>query len=264
MKNNYRGLIYASILGCILVLLATPVFAQFIPNPCTWNNNQGCGVLKLCKVAGYGIHPNPYFGFTFSATPNYYIAPVMISASPAPDVNCKISQPIPMNTVVKITEMNLAPLAAAVSNINVTQATDIVVMPNLPAGTVSVKIENNKVTEVTYRDHTDQGGYLEICKQAAPGPPLTGSFTYTITGVLTPVTVQAGYCSPPLEVPAGTLLITEIGRSGITMQACTVFPNLNSVSGSCHPGPVSTGGSVKVNVVAGPMSTQTVVIFTNL
>jgi hypothetical protein len=260
MKNNYRGFICAGILGCILVLLTTPLLAQkpvnknttsttstpTVTDPC---DGRVCGMLKVCKVAGYGIPPGTVFQFTDSST-----GPSLpIIAGPAPG-NCRAVL-LPQGTVT-ITETNFSSLGDAVSNIDVVPAANIAALPNLSAGTVSVKILNNEVTEVTYTDHSQKaGGYLEICKKVENNTvPLPGGYTFTVPRVSGPVTVtvKAGYCSPPLEVPVGTWTITETAVPGTQLVSCSVFP-----SGTC--GHVTGTWTVTVTVPPSVLSQQTVV-----
>jgi len=253
-----RGFIYASILGCILMLLTTPLFAQVAPstNPCKEGDNQRCGILKGCKVAGFGVPVGTPFTFAYSSTPPYVSGTVTIPAGPAPGGYCKISQNLPIGTTVVIKETPI-PGGIAVSNIDVTPASQIVVPPNLTAGTVTIKIGPG-VTEVTYTDHSLKGGYLEICKLGlAAAAPMTGNFAFTIPGVPGTIIVPVGACSPPIEVPAGPVTITETPVPGIQLASCTAFPASN---GPCQ---VTGPWTVKVNVVVGPISSQTIATITN-
>jgi hypothetical protein len=262
MKDNYRGFLCAGILGCVLVLLTTPLLAQKAANnnnPCnSVTHYQECGILKGCKVAGPGVAVGTPFTFTHSSS--YGSGTATLPAGPAPGGNCKIGDPLPTNTPVTIQE-NI-PGGVYVSNIAVQPASQLVSM-NLSTGTVIVKIGNNNVTEVTYTNQSLKSptGYLEICKQSVAGAaPLTGNFTFTIpSGIPASVSVEAGYCSPPIEVPTatGTVTITETSVSGIQLVSCSVYP---STYGPCTLLPP---WSVKVPVHTGPISTQTVVTITN-
>jgi hypothetical protein len=279
MKNNYRGLIYASILGCILVLLTTPLLAQGTAgnnNPCnSVTHYVECGIIKGCKVAGPGIAVGTPFTFTHSDP--YSSGTATIPAGPAPGGYCQHSDPLPVGTIMAIKE-NI-PAGDAVSNIVVTPATQIAVPPNLSAGTVSVKVGPG-VTEVTYinkslkannkvtnemtnnvqiiKPHT---GYLEICKKAeatVAAPPVTGNFTFTVSpGNIGPITVPVGYCSPPIEMTAGTVTIKETPRSGAHMVSCSAYPS--SRQGSCNP----KAWTSTVTVPAGGLATQTIATITN-
>jgi hypothetical protein len=256
---SHRGFARAGILGAILVLLTTSMLAQGSGaannNPCKEGDNQRCGILKGCKVAGFGVPVGTPFTFTYVSTPPYISGTTTIPAGPAPGGYCKRGDSLPIGTIVAIKETPI-PGGLAVSNITVTPASQIAILPNLAAGTVSIKIGPG-VTEVTYTDHSLKGGYLEICKQTIAGPaPLVGNFTFTVPGVSGPIVVPAGACSPPLEVPAGSVTITETTTPGTQLVSCSVFP-----AGSC----VHAAGTwtATVNVAAGGLSTQTVVTITN-
>jgi hypothetical protein len=262
MKDKYRGFIGASILGCILVLLTTPLLAQKAANnnnPCnSVTHYVKCGIIKGCKVAGPGIAVDtPY---TFTHSDSYSSGTATIPAGPAPGGYCQHSDPLPVGTIMAIKE-NI-PAGDAVSNIVVTPATQIAVPPNLSAGTVSVKVGPG-VTEVTYINKSlkENIGYLEICKKAddvAGAPPLTGDFTFTISPVsVGPIIVPVGNCSPPIEVPAGTVTIKETPRAGAHMVSCSAYPASRQVA--CNP----TAWTSTVTVPSGGLATQTIATITD-
>ncbi|MGA3162014.1 MAG: hypothetical protein ABSC77_12430 [Terracidiphilus sp.] len=252
MKGNYRGFICAGILGCILVLLATPVFAQN-NNPCKEANDQKCGIIKGCKVAGLGVAVGTPFAFTH--TDPYGTGTATIPAGPAPGGYCKHGDPLPIGTNMVIQETPI-PAGLSVSDIIVTPASQLVSI-NLITGTVTVKIGPG-VTEVTYTDHSLKGGYLEICKQGIAGAaPMTGDFTFTVPGVPGPITVPVGYCSPPIEVPAGTLTIKETPKPGTHMVSCSAYPT--GRQGPCNP----AAWTSTVTVPSGVLSTQTIATITD-
>ena len=253
----YRHFIRAGILSCLLVLFATPMFAQMAAagNPCKDTNaDQRCGVLKGCKVAGSGVKVGT--PFTFNFTDPYGSGTPTILAGPAPGGYCKVSGSLPIGTNVTINETPIPP-GIAVSDITVTPASQLVSV-NVSAGTVTVKIGPG-VTEVTYTDHSAKSGYLEICKQGVPAPaPLTGNFTFTVNpGSIGPIVVPAGYCSPPVEVPSGAVTITETPVVGHTLTACTAFPV------SAGPCTITGPWTVKVNVAPGGLSSQTIATITD-
>ena len=249
---SHGGFICAGILSCILVLLTIPVFAQN-NNPCKEANDQKCGIIKGCKVAGFGVPVGTPFTFTHSDP--YSSGTETLLAGPAPGGYCKHGDPLPIGTTMVIKETPI-PAGLSVSNITVTPASQLVSM-NLSAGTVTVKVGPG-VTEVTYVDHSLKGGYLEICKKGlAAAAPMTGNFAFTIQGVMGTVVVPVGYCSPPIEVPAGPVTITETTMPGIQLASCTSFP---ASSGPCQ---VTGPWTVKVNVAPGGISTQTIVTITN-
>jgi hypothetical protein len=274
-----RFIAYASILGCTLVLLTTPLLAQKAANnnnPCnSVTHYVECGIIKGCKVAGPGIAVGTPFTFTHSTPISSGTA--TIPAGPTPGGYCEHSDPLPVGTIMAIKE-NI-PAGDAVSSIVVTPASQVAVPPNLSVGTVSVKVGPG-VTEVIYHNKSLKAtnkmtnevtndvqiikprfGYLEICKQAddVPGaPPLTGDFTFTVTpGGIGPITVPVGYCSQPIEMPAGTVTIKETPRSGAHMVSCSAYPA--GRQGACNP----TAWTSTVTVPSGGLSTQTIATITD-
>jgi hypothetical protein len=96
-------------------------------------------------------------------------------------------------------------------------------------------------------------GTLEICKSSANG--VTGSFVFNVSGVS--VTVPAGACSAPFQVPAGTRTVHENARTGYGLVSASTNPSDRLVS-------VNTSTrDVVVTVVPGDISTQTIVTFVN-
>lgn len=98
-------------------------------------------------------------------------------------------------------------------------------------------------------------GYVEICKEAS-GPNVGGVFRFTVGGITTDVPV--GACSPAVEVPAGTVTVTEAERPGISVSGIRTLPDSRLVSADL------ANRLARIRVVAGDVSTQTAVTFTNL
>ncbi|HEX2041066.1 MAG TPA: hypothetical protein VHF24_00385 [Acidimicrobiales bacterium] len=97
-------------------------------------------------------------------------------------------------------------------------------------------------------------GFVEVCKNAA-GPGVGGSFTFDVGGHT--VTVPVGACAHPVEVPAGTITITEHAQPGMVVTDISTFPGGRMISRDLG------ARSVTVAVAAGDVSTQTVVTFAN-
>jgi hypothetical protein len=72
----------------------------------------------------------------------------------------------------------------------------------------------------------DNDGYVEVCKQSNPAFPVTGTFDFTITapqyssGVLS---VPVGECSGPIQVPSGTVTISETPTAGDTLSDVSAY-----------------------------------------
>jgi hypothetical protein len=143
--------------------------------------------------------------------------------------------------------------------------------PNLTAGSVPVNVPAATTTAgavtVNYTDAFDPGS-IEICKSAATGSGLTGTYGFTVTGAdgfttTSSVTISAAIptsCSMPIVVPAGQVTVQE-GPQPVFVSALTATGPGNTnelLSGSS----MATGTAV-VGVNPGDSSQQTVVNFTD-
>ena len=102
-----------------------------------------------------------------------------------------------------------------------------------------------------------QAGTIEICKDDSPVGSLGGLSTFTIAGQPGTVAVLVGACSPAIQLPNGFATITELAQAGTILLGVSTFPADRLISFDA-----STLSAV-VLVVAGDISTQTVVTFTN-
>jgi len=102
-------------------------------------------------------------------------------------------------------------------------------------------------------------GSIEICKNLTPGDPIPAGtiFTFTVSGVATPIQVQAGSCSNAFDVAAGNVTITETARSNTAVVGITTNPANRRVSFSLAQ------RQVVVAVPEGDITDETVVTFTN-
>ena len=134
---------------------------------------------------------------------------------------------------------------------------------DLASGTAYVDVPESTdfsgTATVTYTNKLDPG-VLEICKAAATGSGLTGSYSFTITGndgFSATATAQVGSCSPAITVPAGNVTVQEappvyISDIEATSQGVNMYQGGNLYAGTAI---------VKVN--AGDVSNQTSVTFTD-
>jgi hypothetical protein len=103
-------------------------------------------------------------------------------------------------------------------------------------------------------------GTIEICKALTPGDPIPAGtiFTFTVSGVATPVQVPAGACSSPFDIAAGgNVTITENVRANTAVVGITANPANRLVSTNLGL------RQAVVNVPEGNVEDQTVVTFTN-
>jgi hypothetical protein len=120
------------------------------------------------------------------------------------------------------------------------------------AGTVSTE------TIVVFTNFRIPTGILEVCKDAAPGTAVTGSFSFNVSGAMrNPYVVPVGACSGPILVQAGSVTITEVARAGFELVDVSTIP-LNSLVSTNLP-----GGSAVVTVAPGDVTTETVATFIN-
>ncbi|MGA3372121.1 MAG: hypothetical protein ABSC48_10220 [Terracidiphilus sp.] len=218
--------------------------------------NAQCGNVKLCKVAGPGVAASTPFTFNYSSIHGSGTA--SIPAGPAPGGYCKLSGSAPIGTVVHLAEV--LPAGDIVSSITAAPPSSLGAT-NLSAGTATVTVGTG-VTEVTYTDENqkEETGYLEICKEykgnSTTAPPPFATFNIT-PGSSGPVVVPAGACSPAIEVPAGTVTITEVPIVGYAMNTCATIPAADQIS--CVPATWTD----TVTVAPGNIPNQTVAIITN-
>jgi hypothetical protein len=201
------------------------------------------GLIKVCKVAGPGIAIGTPFNFTVGSSP------LTVPAGPAPGGTCMIGPTLPVGSVVTVDEA--VPTGYTVSSIDVLPPKQLAGPPNLAAGSVNVTVGAG-VTVVTFTDKLT--GFLEVCKRG----DVTGNFTFTVSpGGLGPFVVPAGACTPPIEVIAGSVIVTEQPSAGNVMIGCTTFPA--GQQGACD---VNAQTST-VTVAAGNVSTETIAFITN-
>ncbi len=206
------------------------------------------GFVKLCKAAsGSGVTRG--FQFKIQGVTN----PVTVAVN-----GC--SQPIKVAagqiTVTEVEQVDFDVVTIA------TNPVGRLVSKNLAARTAKVKVPAGSVqsqTVVTFTNKLVPKGFVQVCKKAATGDPLTGSFTFSITasGTKTSVPVAVGACSASIRVPAGQATVTEAARTGAALAAIDVAPADRAVSSSV------ADRTATVKVVAGAATTQTVVTFTN-
>ena len=102
-----------------------------------------------------------------------------------------------------------------------------------------------------------QAGLIEICKDASLAGSLSGLSTFTIAGQPGTVAVLVGACSPAIQLPNGFATITELPQADMTLIGVSTFPGDRLISFD------ATTQSAVVLIVAGDISTQTVITFTN-
>jgi hypothetical protein len=167
------------------------------------------GLVKICKRAGEGVEPGTTFTFTLATRET---RSVDVKAE-----SCSAPQEVPAGNLT-VTEKATAGLQ--VSKIVVEPGAALVGSPDLTAGTVTVKVTADEVTEVEFTNRTAPPGTVKVCKVAGHGVVPRTPFNFTAG--TTPVTVLAGSCSLPMTMPAGNLTITEAATTGLQVTDITV------------------------------------------
>lgn len=113
----------------------------------------------------------------------------------------------------------------------------------------------------------DNNGYIEVCKQSNPSHPVTGIFDFMVKAPLFSsgtVEVPVGECSGSIQVPSGTVTITETPVIGVAVSNVTAtsynqdgFP-VNELISWTAPDLNAT-----VTVVPGDVALETLATFTN-
>ena len=243
-----RVLLGVAVAVAMIAVSASPALAS----------DPGTGYLEICKYST-GLSGTPSFTFDVSGYGpvtvgnNSCTTPFAVSAG---DVTITEES----GTFYSVSSISTDPGSALISsNPQGSGALD----PG-PNGTAVVSVASSgdpsTATTVSYTNEPVYG-YIEVCKNNASDSGLTGSFSFTITGnnaFTDTVSVPIGACSFPIQVPAGSVTVTEAAPnsvSGITVQ-------------NGDPSTTSTSdGSATVTVLpepaAGDTSQEAIVSFAN-
>ena len=231
-------------LAAFLGLLSVPASATVTPT----------GVMEVCKTSDA---TNPVTGtFSFRIVQGATV----------------ITRTIPVNACsgpITLAAGEATVTEAAVSGVGVNLITALgpggivrLVRSDLGDRTATLQIvagDSSLQTLVTFRNFRTPTGYIEVCKDAAPGTtfPAGTSFTFSISGRPGLVTVPVGACSGPILVPAGSVTVTETARPDAVLVDIVALPPARRVS-------LNLGAQSAVfTIVGGDISTQTVARFIN-
>jgi hypothetical protein len=234
-------------LMAVLVAIGAAVAAMVII-PVAYAVTTPTGFVKICKAAsGPGVTGSFQFKVQGVATP---------VAVPVGGCSKSIKVASGRVTVTEVEQVDFDVVAVG------TDPVGRVVSANLAARKATVKVPAGSVksqTVVTFTNKLVPKGFVQVCKKAASGDSLTGTFAFAIAagGTTTSTTVAVGACSASIRVPAGQATVTEAAKTTAAVSAIDVAPADRAVSSSV-PNRTAT-----VKVVAGAASTQTVVTFTN-
>uniref|UniRef100_Q020Y1 Conserved repeat domain n=1 Tax=Solibacter usitatus (strain Ellin6076) TaxID=234267 RepID=Q020Y1_SOLUE len=289
------GNIYSADFGANAVSkldLSLNTVTQFVPNPTAPASpdpsagsepkylffTNSCKVLanafvEVCKSSSITNPVSGNFTFTspaFTSLPNQSVTvPVGACSGPIP-----VAAAAPSSSIV-ITEGAQAGGGVGVNAITATGYNPVTLQnedrldlsnpPNLAARQAAVLVVPGGIatqTIVNFTNYTVPHGVLEVCKDLAPGPGVSGVFQFTVSSSLysstaNPLVVPGGACSGPVLVQAGAVTITELPAAGSQLVAVQTLP-LDRLMSTNLP-----GGIAVVNVLAGDVGSQTVARFTN-
>ena len=261
-----------AIAGAAGVLIASTSFVGIASTFATSSATVAPGYVEICKTftpppANLNINLNATFSFTVQN--GWTSIPVSVAAG-----TC--SQPIAVSvsptgsTPVTITETQAAWFK--VTNIAEQPGQTYInynsTSPNFATGSVSVNVSASAAIDTVTYTNAAVTGYVEVCKSAVPGSGLTGTYAFTVSGAdgfsnsTTAAAVGIGNCSDPIQVPAGTVTVSEAGTN---LYVTGVSALTNGVGASQIVGtPNLSSGVVNAKVAASAdTSTQTDVTFTN-
>jgi len=247
-----------AMLGAVVVAVAAMMFATSALAATRDDGNWG--YLEICKYADSTGPVTGTYNFTVSedgtqvATQSVAVGTCSAPFS-VPSGTATVQEDVPTwSTVTAISAIPATNLIS--SNPQSTGALD----PG-PNGTATVTVVPGDVSTTTTVNFTNKEvtGYIEVCKKAALDSGLTGSFQFTINGPMgftQNVTVPVGACSDSIQVPAGQITVTEDSASTYVTDI-DVQPSSNAVSTDLND------GTATVNVVAGDVSSETIVTVTD-
>ena len=267
--NLYGAELQAGTVGKVDVANAYAL-STFVPNPDAGPNPKylsflnNCvspqAVVEVCKSSSLTSPVTGSFTFTSPAfTKGPITVPVGACSGPIP-----VSVPVPAGPIT-ITELPAA--GVGVSDITAygynSDSIEVsrLAKSDLPNRTATVNVVAGDVSTETVVNFTNfriPTGVLEVCKDAAPGSTVAGSFSFNVSGAAgNPYVIPTGSCSGPILVQAGSVTITESPSVGFQLVDVSTLP-LDSLVSVNMP-----GGSAVVTVAAGDVSTETVVRFVN-
>ena len=185
------------------------------------------GTLKLCKLTRTPAFLGHDYSFSVNGGP--------IVSTPANDAfddpanwSCRILGTFPVGTDVSVQEqippgqriefIDTDP-PSALGDFNTLTGSAVV---HVGAGTTILMYDNEPIPP-------SGTGFIEVCKNFGdPDPDVTGAFNFTVTdsaGVSYPVTANAGFCAPAIQVAAGIATVTEAAKAGSTLADITTNPS---------------------------------------
>ena len=211
-----------------------------------FGNMELLGVIKLCKTTDDKIPAGTPFTFNTST-----------SKVPISVVNgsCKIVG-TNLNAGDQITLQETPDGGYLLEDIIVEPANGEVSV-DVDERTVKVQADSG-VGEVTFHN-IYRPAFIEICKQT----DLAGLYEFEVyPAPYGRISVPANGCSPPIEVPAGQISITEY--AGNILQDATLLANYDVNPSNHYIAHSLSDKSVTINIPPGTSGTQTIITFGNI
>lgn len=234
------------LLGCTVALCAL----VFAPSAFARSSSSTftTGYLEICKYPDPSGPVTGTFNYTVDGDINVSVA---VNTCSAP-----FQVPVGQATVVETP----TPFSA-VTDINTIPAYNLI-SANNASGTAVVNVPGGDISTTTTVNYTniEVTGFVEVCKDAALGSGLTGSFQFTITGAMNftqTVSVPVGACSNSIQVPAGQVQVQETGSPATYVTDIEAQPSSALLSSDL------TNATAQLAVAAGDVSTESIVTFTN-
>jgi hypothetical protein len=185
------------------------------------------------------------------------------------------SDPIPVAASGNVTITEASQTWYQVEGINAVFGGGYLVSSSNSGQDAVVSVSPSTVSAVNFTNEIVPG-YVEVCKNAAAGSGLSGTFTFTVNSTIPAAnrftgdpwtqtaSANVGACSQPIEMPAYPVTVTENGSNlYITAITSLYASNTNAITA----GPNYVAGTVSVGVKAAPsvgdFSQQTDVWYTN-
>jgi hypothetical protein len=223
-------------------------------------NKTNTGYFKVCKTLASNAQDVISSGnntFYFDATYQRAGGPVVNYGQIAitvPTLNqpaCMLSRPIALDARVRVTEENAT--ATTLTGITITPAS-----ANLGSSgrTANFRMGTTAGSVVTATFTNMANGTIEVCKQMTDWNYNGLPFQFKINGG-SPITVNAGQCSAPISVPAGTATVEELAKKDFSLVGFTaVGPDGgNRLISGTNP--------ITVSVPYGDVGNETLVTATN-
>jgi hypothetical protein len=221
-----------------------------------FNNDTEFGYIKVCKALD-SANSNALAGTTFTFTwkvalstggtlsgTTYVVANTFANGPACVFIND--GQGLPLGSIVTFTETS----TTNVANLSGTQTVTV-------PGTWSADGNpGNNITSITFTNQAE--GTIEICKDGNQDVVQNGKnpFSFVINGSID-ITVNAGQCSNPIAVPAGTATVDELPSTNFHLVSVTATGPLldNRLLSGTNP--------ITVSVPFGGVGNETLVTYTN-